>query len=231
MLVSPKSWSIALLSALVLAACGGGGGGTTGPKGQGGPLLVDASNFDNTALGVALAALPMEPLNADEQATLAYMREEEKLAHDVYAQSATLWGGSTKIFGNIAISESTHTEAMRQLLERYSLVDPAANLGPGLYMDTTLQALYTQLAAGAPTLIDALKVGATIEEVDMIDINAALLLVDNTDIRLVYDNLLKGSRNHLRTFVNTLAAQGVTYAPQYMAWADYTAIVSTPMER
>ena len=230
MFISPKLIFITLSAALVLTACGGGD--ATGAKSQGGPLLVDASNFDNTALGVALAALPLELLSDAEKASLAYMREEEKLAHDVYVQSATLWGGTTKIFGNIAISESTHTEGVRQLLERYALPDPAANLGPGLYLNSTLQTLYTQLVAtGAPTLIEALKVGATIEEVDMIDINAAMLLVENQDIRLVYDNLLKGSRNHLRTFVSTLLAQGVTYVPQYMALADYNAIVSTPIER
>ena len=230
MFTSPKSLFIAVLAALVLTACGGGD--SAGAQGQGGPLLVDESNFDNTALGVVLAALPAETLSEAEKASLAFMREEEKLAHDVYALSATLWGGSTKIFGNIAISESTHMEAMRQLLERYTLIDPAATTAPGIFQNATLQALYTQLAtAGAPTLVDALKVGATIEEVDMIDINAALLNVVSQDIRLVYDNLLKGSRNHLRSFVNTLQAQGVTYVPQYMALADYTAIVSTPIER
>jgi hypothetical protein len=174
----------------------------------------------------------MQVLTEAEKASLAYMREEEKLAHDVYAQSATLWGGSTKIFGNIAISESTHTEAVRQLLVRYSLADLAANLGAGLYINLTLQALYTQLAAAnATSLIDALQVGAAIEEIDMIDINKALLDVVSPDIRLVYDSLLKGSRNHLRTFVSTLLAQGVTYVPKYMVLADYTAIVSTPIER
>jgi hypothetical protein len=235
MIIPPKSVLVAVLVTLVMTACGGGD--TASPQGQGqgqgqgGPLLVDASNFDNTALGVALAALPLDTLSEAEKATLAYMREEEKLAHDVYALSATLWG-STKIFGNIAISESTHTEALRQLLVRYTLTDPAATTAPGIFQDTTLQALYTQLAAAsALSMVDALKVGATIEEVDMIDINKALLEVDNQDIRLVYENLLKGSRNHLRSFVNTLLAQGVTYEPKFMTLADYTAIVSTPMER
>lgn len=225
-----KSLFSAFLAALVLTACGGGD--ATEPKGRGGPVLVDGTNFDSTALGIALAALPLETLSVAEQDTLAYMREEEKLAHDVYAQFDALYSASTRIFGNIAISESTHTEAVRQLLVRYNLPDSAANLGAGLYTNTTLQGLYTQLVAtGTVSLIDALKVGAAIEEIDMIDINAALLNVDNQDIRLVYDSLLKGSRNHLRTFVSTLLAQGVAYVPQYMALADYTAIVSTPMER
>ena len=142
------------------------------------------------------------------------------------------WGASTRVFGNIANSEATHAEAVRQLLLRYSLVDPAATLAAGLFQNTTLQGLYTQLAAsGAVSLIEALKVGAAIEEIDMIDIDTALLNIDNQDIRLVYDSLLKGSRNHLRSFVSNLSNQGVTYVPQYMAEADYLAIVTTPMER
>jgi hypothetical protein len=74
-------------------------------------------------------------------------------------------------------------------------------------------------------------VGAAIEEIDMVDINKALLSIDNQDIVLVYQNLLKGSRNHLRSFVSNLALQGITYVPQYMPLADYQAIVNAPMER
>ena len=136
------------------------------------------------------------------------------------------------MFGNIARSEATHTEAVRQLLARYALIDPASTLAAGVYANTTLQGLYTQLvAAGTPSLVEALKVGAAIEEIDMIDLNKALLDIDNQDIVLVYQSLLKGSRNHLRAFVTALTAQGVIYVPQYMALADYQTIISTPMER
>ena len=226
--------TVALLATLVMSACGGGDNATTAS--YGGPaLVVDASgysSFNSTALGLSLAALPIETLSVAEQASLAFMREEEKLAHDVYAQMDARWGASTRVFGNIANSEATHTEAVRQLLLRYSLVDPAATLAAGLFQNTTLQGLYTQLAAsGAVSLIEALKVGAAIEEIDMIDINTALLNIDNQDIRLVYDSLLKGSRNHLRSFVNTLLNQGVTYMPQYMDALAYAAIISTPIER
>ena len=223
-----------LLVSLSLLACGGGdnanGTGNGGP-----PLVVDASgvsSFNSTALGLSLTALPIESLSVAEQASLAFMREEEKLAHDVYAQMDTRWGASTRVFGNIANSEATHTEAVRQLLLRYSLNDPAATLAAGLFQNTMLQGLYTQLLAnGVTALIEALKVGAAIEEIDMLDINTALLNVDNQDIRLVYDNLLKGSRNHLRSFVNTLLNQGVTYVPQFMDPVAYAAIVNSPIER
>ncbi len=232
MKIAFKSFALACVTAVALVACGGGG--SDSPAG-GPPLLVDAegnSTFDSTVLGTTIAALPVETLSAAESASLIFMREEEKLAQDVYTQLGTVWGSQSRVFGNIARSEATHTEAIRQLLLRYTLTDPAATLAAGVYQNATLQGLYTQLvAAGTPALVEALKVGAAIEEIDIIDLNKALLEIDNQDIVLVYQNLLKGSRNHLRAFVNALAGQGVTYAPQYMALADYQAIISTPMER
>jgi hypothetical protein len=227
--------TVAILASLVLSACGGGDNNANPMAAGGPPLIVDAngvSSFSSTALGLSLAALPLEALSVAEKDSLAFMREEEKLAHDVYALLDVRWGTSIRAFGSIANSEATHAEAVRQLLLRYSLIDPAATLAAGLFQNTILQGLYTQLAAaGAISLIDALKVGAAIEEIDMIDINKALLGIDNQDIVLVYQNLLKGSRNHLRSFVSNLALQGVTYVPQYMTVADYQLIITTPMER
>lgn len=222
----------ALLTALALSACGGGG--DTSPVGNGGPpMVVDAegnSTFDSTQLGATLTALPTEALSAAEQSSLVYMREEEKLAGDVYAKLGTTWG--LKVFSNISSSESTHTEAVRQLLVRYGVSDPAANLATGVFANATLQGLYTQLvASGSVSLIEALKVGAAIEELDMLDINTHLRSVDNQDIRLVYDNLLKGSRNHLRSFYKTLQQQGGSYTAQYLTQAEFDAIVNSATER
>jgi hypothetical protein len=234
MTISIKSLSVALLVTLALSACGGGG--SDSPLGIGGPpMVVDASGvstFDSTALSTSLAALPIEALNPSEQESLLFMREEEKLAQDVYTQLNATWSSQTRVFGNIARSEATHTEAVRQLLLRYNLPDPNTTLTAGVYQNATLQGLYTQLvASGNTSLVDALKVGAVIEEIDILDLQKGLLGIDNQDIILIYNNLLKGSRNHLRSFTSTLANQGVTYVPQYMAVADYQAIVNTPIER
>lgn len=221
-----------LLAACLLTACGGGGDGTQ----QGGaPFVVNAdgtSGFVSSALGTTLAALPLESLSTAESASLTYMREEEKLAHDVYARLNTLWGSQTPVFGNIAQSEATHTEAVRLLLVRYSLPDPADNLSEGLFVAPVLQQLYYDLTAqGSTSLINALRVGAAIEEIDILDLENALPTIDNQDIRQVYANLLKGSRNHLRAFVQALAQQGVTYTPAYLTTDAYTAIVTTAFER
>lgn len=232
---SSKVFPIAMLAALVLSACGGGGGDSVTPAGAGGPpFVVDSSglsSFNGPALDLSLATLPIETLSVAEQASLTFMREEEKLAHDVYARMDAIWTANTRVFGNIAKSESTHTEAVRQLLLRYGLSDAAAPLAAGVFQNAALQGLYTQLVAtGNASLVDALKVGAAVEEIDIVDLNTAMQNVNNQDIRLVYTNLLKGSRNHLRSFVRLLQNQGVTYVPQYMDPVTYAVTVGAAIE-
>ena len=78
---------------------------------------------------------------------------------------------------------------------------------------------------------DALKVGCVIEEIDIIDLQNALVGIDNQDITVVYNNLALGSRNHLRSFVKALSLVGITYVPQRLSSEAYLAIVSTPIER
>jgi hypothetical protein len=223
--------STTLLMVLTLTACG-----SSEDAGRGGPPMTvnedGTSTFDTTNLLNTLAALPIEALSANESASLAFMREEEKLAYDVYSQLNTLWGGQVRVFGNIARSEASHTEAVRQLLIRYGLADPAVNLQAGVYADANLQTLYTNLVTqGSVSMVAALQVGAAIEEIDLVDIETALQSIDNQDIRMVYDNLAKGSRNHLRSFVKNLEQQGVVYAPQHLSVTAYNAIVTTPTER
>lgn len=227
------AFPLALLTSLFLAACGGDSGGVDNANGPA-VLTVDStgvSSFNSTALGSSLASVAKESLNTAEQASLAFMREEEKLAHDVYAYLDSLYR-YVNVFGNIANSESTHTEAVRQLLLRYEQPDPAANLASGVYANATLQALYTQLVTGgAVSVTEALRVGAAIEEIDILDIQNALPAIDNQDIILVYQSLLKGSRNHLRAFTKSLQQQGVVYVPQYLPVDQYQAIVNSAIER
>ena len=81
-------------------------------------------------------------------------------------------------------------------------------------------------------MASALRVGAAIEEIDIIDLLEHLEHTDKADIQVVYENLLKGSRNHLRSFVSTLSKQeGETYQPQYLDQTTYDAIVGSETER
>lgn len=189
------------------------------------------SEVNKEDLAAALAPVPVGELSAEETAGLHWMREEEKLAHDVYITLGEQWG--LPIFQNISRSELTHTEAVKSLLERYGQDDPAANKELGVFQNTALQDLYNQLVEqGSQSLEDALIVGATIEDLDIVDLQTQIAQTDQADIQLVYENLMKGSRNHLRAFTKTLQTQtGQVYQPQYLDQAEYDAIVEASVER
>jgi hypothetical protein len=136
------------------------------------------------------------------------------------------------IFQNISQSEQTHTDAVKALLDRYGLSDPASS-AVGVFTNLSHQKLYNDLVArGSQSLAEALKVGAAIEEIVILDLQERLAQTDNTDIHQVFSNLLNGSYNHLRAFVSTLNTQtGGTYQPQYLSTEAYQAIISASMGR
>jgi len=189
-----------------------------------------STSVDDATLTEVLASLPLDDLSVAESEGLLFMREEEKLARDVYVAMFEL--GYSQVFDNISKSEQTHTDAILALLDRYDILDPVGNNPEGVFVNTDLQALYDALILqGFPSLIDALFVGAAIEEIDIIDIqNLVDALEGNEDIALVYESLMKGSRNHLRAFVDNLASQGVDYAPQYLSQEVYDAIINADIE-
>ena len=142
-------------------------------------------------------------------ASLTFMREEEKLARDVYIFLYSIWGST--IFDNISNSEQTHMDAIKTLLDRYGIADPASKV-TGVFNNTNLQSLYNTLTAqGSLSLIDALEVGALIEETDIDDLAVEISSTSLRDIKRVYSNLMQGSMNHLEAFISNLAMLGVTY--------------------
>jgi hypothetical protein len=205
--------------ATVLSGCGGGEAGID---------ALAAASPDGLAEASPLRAAPA--LTADEAAALRFMREEEKLAHDVYTVLHDAWG--LQVFANIALSETEHTEAVLGLLLKYGLDDPAAARPVGSFEDPALQALYDRLvAAGRVNAVEGLKVGALIEETDIRDINEKKSFTDNTDILRVYDNLLCGSENHLRAFNEQLLARGVQYVPEVISQAEWDAVATASRTR
>ncbi len=189
----------------------------------------NTGNGNMVNLQAQVNSLPVEPLSPDELTSLPFMREEEKLARDVYITLYSKWGSN--IFSNISNSEQTHMEAVLMLLKKYGLTDPVGSNAVGVFNNTTLQNLYNQLVArGNTSILEAYKVGATIEDLDIYDLKTALINIDNRDIRLVYDNLTKGSRNHMRSFYKNILNAGGTYTPQYITQAEFDAIINSPME-
>jgi len=157
------------------------------------------------------------------------MREEEKLARDVYRYLYDVWG--QWIFDNISASEHQHMDAVKKLLDGYGIEDPVKNDIEGVFANDDLQALYDVLVAtGESTQLNALWVGATIEDMDIFDISLMLNNTAKSDLISVYENLMKGSRNHLRSFCGQLESSGETYEAQYLEQSEVDSILNTARE-
>lgn len=140
---------------------------------------------------------------ASEAADLAFMREEEKMARDLYRAFFAAWDND--IFANIAASEQRHMDAVLGLLTLYGLTDPAAGQPEGQFTNGDVQALYDSLLdQGMASEIAALEAAQLVEETDIADLESAIAGTGNTAILRVYRNLLKGSQNHLAAFTNRL---------------------------
>lgn len=160
-------------------------------------------------------------LSDQEKSDLLFLREEEKLARDVYIYSYNKYG--LAVFNNILGSEQNHMNSVLNILEKYGLTDPAGSNEVGVFSNKELQSLYDQLTAKAAiSLEDALAVGANIEDLDINDIKTFYMHTTKSDLLTVYDRLTCGSKNHLRSFV----AQLGTYSPVYLTQAEYEAILS-----
>lgn len=195
------------------------------------PIESDTFNSQDEDLTKQLEVMEMEELSPEETEGLLFMREEEKLARDVYLAMFEQW--NARVFSNIAKSEQKHMDAIKILIDRYSLVDPVESDERGKFVNADLQKLYDELISkGKDSLLAGLKVGAVIEEIDILDLEKQINeVVDNEDIKFVYDNLLRGSRNHIRAFVRNISNQGVTYLPEYMEEEAFEEIINSEMER
>ncbi len=183
-----------------------------------------------TQAGIVRAAAPVVKkgavLTQTEIDGLLSIREEEKLAHDVYVVLYGSW--KQAVFSNIASAETTHMATVKTLLDRYGLPDPAAGNPVGVFKNPELQTLYNTLVArGKASLSEALKVGGAIEETDILDIEERLAVTSHQDVSNVYSNLIDGSCNHLRAFVSVLKTKtGEVYVPQFVSQAVYQAILN-----
>jgi hypothetical protein len=169
-------------------------------------------------------------LTNEEIHDLIWIREEEKLARDLYRAFYT--AHQLAIFSNIAQAEERHTTAVQNALLRYQITDPVVTDIQGEFQDQTLQAIYDeQVILGQASALAALQIGALIEELDILDNQAALEQTTEPELQQLYNNLLRGSRNHLRAYVRVIESQGVVYQAQALDQAAVDLIVDTAIER
>lgn len=182
-------------------------------------LLLTACNKDEET-NVDLQSL----LTASEIEDLSFLREEEKLAKDVYLYAYSKYG--LQIFNNISRSEQTHMNRVLGLLNQYQIEDSASS-EQGVFNNVELASIYVSLTNRVDqSLEEALKVGATIEDLDINDLNHFLENTTREDLITVYQNLNCGSQNHIRAFTNQLNSLGNSYEAQYISEEELQDILS-----
>ena len=168
--------------------------------------------------GAVLAAGPLDPDDPVAK-TLQFMREEEKLARDLYLLFSTSYPAEqpgANVFTRIAEAEQRHMDAVLTLLNTYGVADPVQQAvledgtvvfnPPGVFTDLTLQALYDQYQTqGSVDFAAALGVGVVVEQMDSAALSDGIgVSTSYPDIVEVYSNLLTASQRHLAAFTKVL---------------------------
>ncbi|MAX70611.1 MAG: hypothetical protein CMC76_05840 [Flavobacteriaceae bacterium] len=180
-------------------------------------------NGDNTNENVLNQNLTESDINA-----LLFMLEEEKLARDTYRYLNNEW--SLNQFANIKNSEQTHMDAVENLLIQYDI--EYTILPEGEFANQTLQNYYNQfILDGSLSQANALQIGATIEDLDIVDLRDHLEASTNLDLISVFNSLQCGSRNHLRSFVFGIENIGDNYIPQFLSLEEYSTIIDGSHEQ
>lgn len=144
----------------------------------------------------ALVNIGIFAITDKQKDDLVFMYQEEKLAHDVYVTLGKEYG--LKVFNNISNSEAKHMDEIKTLLTTYKI--PVPSLKFGEFSDKGLQNLYNNLIkSGETSSKSAIKVALAIEDKDILDLKEKIKNAP-TDIKIVYQNLLKGSENHKKAF-------------------------------
>ena len=164
----------------------------------------------------------------NEETHMVFMREEEKLARDVYITLGDLYPEAI-VFSNIDDAEQQHTTTVKNKLAKYNIDDPNTDDTVGAFTGEDYGWYFIEkydllVAWGEKSELDALYVGAFIEELDMLDIvqcpkvivdtqkkikdssDCGLNYTDNSDLQSMLESLLEGSKNHLRSYVGNIEA-------------------------
>lgn len=166
------------------------------------------------ALGLGSAVVPAvaedesttltTALTEEQAADLAFSRDEERMALELWTLFDEVYGHETEVFDNIAESESSHFEAIGDKLEQYDVPDPSEGMDSDEYTDPAIQALYDDWESrGLTSLEEALRVGVELETVDIADLEAKIAKDNPADVETVYTNLCDGSYSHLAAFTET----------------------------
>lgn len=151
-------------------------------------------------------------LTTEQIEDIKFIYEEEKLARDVYLNLFDRY--SLNIFQNIAESEQEHIDAVKSLVDKYSIDVSNTSNERGVFTNSELITLYSDLMQkGELSQTDAIEVGVLIEETDIEDLDV-FIERGAPDAVLIYENLKSGSESHLRAFETQLSTESQSFANQ-----------------
>jgi len=185
-------------------------------------LLSNCSSDDDNDV----EEIETEELTQNEIDDLSFLREEEKLARDVYIYSYNKY--QIEVFNSISNSEQMHMNSVLNLMNIYGIPD-SASTEIVVFNNQDLQEIYDNLIIQSDiSSLEALTVGAIIEDLDINDIDHFINNTTKEDILTVYDKLTCGSKNHIRSYTNQLENNGITYIPQFISIEYYNSILNEP---
>lgn len=225
-----------LVSGVVLSVIGCGGGSSVSGEEE---VVLPISELPTEEAVTPTSKLPanvqaaidgpVSTLDENLINTLSYMGNEERLAYDVYNTLDEQYP-NVKQFKNIATnSEYQHITAVQALVQKYKLNDdvnftnvdleplgyintPIEEMQAGTYDISVIQELYDNLVAqGSTSETEALRVGCIIEVVDIMDLDADIILAEDAnalDLVTVFNFLRNGSYNHYWAFDGALKNEG-----------------------
>ena len=184
---------------------------------------IVAITISNAAANAAAGEDSNLVLDFNEQTHLVFTCEEEKLEHDVYRVLGRRFP-EIESFAVMAENKEHSNCALDELLQKYHVSVPRVNNNVGVFSwgiyGRYFREKYLVLTnQGSSSPLNALYVGAFIEELNIQDINhcpkvlvdisnginddsaCGMKYTDNPDVLAVYEDLLDESREHLRLLV------------------------------
>jgi len=178
--------------------------------------------------GVTPAFDSTADLTADEIEFIYAIREDEKVARDLYFSFFGTFG--LKPFENIGKAEDNHIKATEKLFDYYEIDYPALSEN-GKFENAIRQKLFDSLLLKGTPELEAFKVMAMLEESNIVEYGEVLKTIANPNIKIVIENLARASANHFKAAIRQITALGGTYRPALMTQEQYRAVIATGFEK
>jgi len=178
--------------------------------------------------GVTPAFDSTADLTADEIEFIYAVREDEKVARDLYFSFFGTFG--LKPFENIGKAEDNHIKATEKLFDYYEIDYPALSEN-GKFENAIRQKLFDSLLLKGTPELEAFKVMAMLEESNIVEYGEVLKTIANPNIKIVIENLARASANHFKAAIRQITALGGTYTPALMTQEQYRAVIAIGFEK